>query len=215
MIGSDLSLARQLLEDGKVVALPTDTVYGLAANVYDETAVATIFSLKGRPRERPLIVLVDSLRTAGLLCDGWDEPLRTLAMAYWPGPLTLLLPRPACVPSSVVAASQSLGLRVPNHPLTLSLLGQLSFPVVATSANPFRSPSPITAKHVQAYFGDGIPYILDGGPCPVGVESTILGKRAGGFVVHRLGAISLEALRRKIGELPLALLNESAAEKDS
>ena len=200
MIGTDLTTAQQHLEAGTVVGLPTDTVYGLAANAYDAAAVARVFAMKGRPRSQSLLVLAAGAAQALALCAGWDEDLERLAKAYWPGPLTLLVPQPLGFPPGVTSSS-SLGLRVPAHPLTLSLLARLPFPLVATSANPSGAPSPTTAAQVHGYFRGTCPYILDGGACAVGIASTILGKEEGQFILYRAGAVPTAALERRVGPL--------------
>jgi len=202
MIGKDLSAARQWLEAGNVVGIPTETVYGLAGNALDEEAVLTIFRVKNRPAFDPLIVHTDSLDKVRELVRDLPPVAEQLARTCWPGPLTLLLPKRDHVPDLTTSGLETVAIRIPNHPLTLALLQSLDFPLAAPSANPFGYISPTTAQHVADQLGDQVPYILDGGPCPVGVESTIIGFDADGqAVVYRLGGMALEQLEVITGPL--------------
>ena len=196
LIGTDLHAAAELLSTGQLVAIPTETVYGLAANALDASAVLQIFAVKQRPAFDPLIVHVSSV--AALENYAAEVPAVAMALAekFWPGPLTLVLPKKEVIPDLVSSGLPTVGLRMPAHPLTLSLLQQLPFPLAAPSANPFGYISPTTARHVYDQLQDKIPYILDGGPCTVGVESTIVGFEGGEVVVYRLGGLTLEELRK-------------------
>ncbi len=174
MIGTDLHLAIKLLTEGKLVGIPTETVYGLAANALNADAVLNIFEAKKRPVFDPLILHVPSVDVARLHVTRFPEKALQLANAFWPGPLTMVLPRKHHIPDIVCSGLETVAVRMPNHPLTLELLSQLSFPLAAPSANPFGYISPTTAKHVDEQLGNQISYTLDGGPCQVGIESTII-----------------------------------------
>lgn len=202
MIGTDLNAARQWLAAGNVVGIPTETVYGLAGNALNDEAVLTIFRVKNRPAFDPLIVHTDSLDKVRELVRELPPVAEQLARTCWPGPLTLLLPKRDHVPDLTTSGLDTVAVRIPNHPLTLALLKALDFPLAAPSANPFGYISPTTAQHVADQLGDQVPYILDGGPCPVGVESTIIGfDEAGQAIVYRLGGMALEQLEAVTGPL--------------
>lgn len=200
-IGIDIALAARLLTAGEVVAIPTETVYGLAGNAFDDQAIQTIYAVKGRPANNPLIVHIAEAAGMEAVAQDIPEMARVLARAFWPGPLTLVLPKRAHVPASVTAGLPTVGVRVPDHALTRALLQSLPFPLAAPSANPFGYISPTTAAHVAQQLGDKIPYILDGGPCRAGIESTIVGFEDGMAVIYRLGAIAPEAILQVISEL--------------
>lgn len=186
-IGQDLDKALQLLESGELVAIPTETVYGLAANALNSRAVAKIFEAKNRPSFDPLIVHVASLQHAKKYTTGFPLQAEALARRFWPGPLTLLLPKTSDVPDIVTAGLDRVGLRCPAHPLTISLLAHASFPLAAPSANPFGYISPTTSQHVQDQLGNSVSYIIDGGPSRVGIESTIVGWEDNEPIIYRLG----------------------------
>ncbi|MBR9921923.1 MAG: threonylcarbamoyl-AMP synthase [Bacteroidetes bacterium] len=199
MIGKDLEQAKEILERGGLVAIPTETVYGLAGNALNPEAVSSIFAVKNRPSFDPLIIHTSELdKVADLLMD-IPEEARLLANAFMPGPLTLLLPRNEEIPDIVTAGSDRVAVRVPRHPLSRQLLAQLAFPLAAPSANPFGYISPTSARHVADQLGDQIPYILDGGDCEVGIESTIVGFESGQAVVYRKGGLSIEKIEEVIG----------------
>lgn len=195
--------------EGQLVAIPTETVYGLAGNALDADTVARIFEVKGRPRFDPLIVHVPSWEKALPYIRDVPHQAEVLARNFWPGPLSLLVPRKPIVPDLVTAGLDRVALRSPHHPLTLDLLGQLPFPLAAPSANPFGYVSPTTAEHVQMRLGRRIPYILDGGPCQVGIESTIVGWEDDHTTVYRLGGVSVEQLESVIG--PVAIKSHSSS----
>lgn len=201
LLGKDIQQAKQLLEQGDIVAIPTETVYGLAGNALNETALIKIFEAKNRPFFDPLIVHVSSLQQASLYAQSIPEQARILANHFWPGPLTLLLEKNKIIPDLATAGLPRVGLRCPHHALTLELLSQLSFPLAAPSANPFGYVSPTTALHVQQQLGDKLPYVLDGGPCEVGIESTVIGWENEAPVLYRLGGISLEQIESLIGKV--------------
>jgi L-threonylcarbamoyladenylate synthase len=200
---SQIKKAAVILKKGGVVAFPTETVYGLGANAFDATAVARIFEIKGRPRFDPLIVHIGSLQQAKSLVADFPLKARELARRFWPGPLTLVLPKTERVPDIVTAGLPTVAIRMPDHPLTLALIRQADTPLAAPSANPFGRVSPTTAEHVREQLGQDVDMVLDGGPCRVGIESTILslvdGKpmllRAGGVVVEDIEAVVGPVLR--------------------
>lgn len=203
-IGTDVMRAAELLRSGELVAIPTETVYGLAANALDEQAVLKIFQAKNRPSFDPLIVHVHDRAQVNELVTHVTAEAEALMKAFWPGPLTLVLPKTDRVPDIVTSGLDTVGVRMPAHPLTQELLMRLGFPLAAPSANPFGYISPTTAKHVADQLGDRIPYILDGGPCNVGVESTILGREQGRWVLYRAGGVPVEAVEAVIGPLSTA-----------
>ncbi|MEM9918295.1 MAG: L-threonylcarbamoyladenylate synthase [Bacteroidota bacterium] len=194
-IGTDIKQAASLLANGQVVAIPTETVYGLSANGLDESAVARIFEVKGRPTTNPLILHFPTMAALKPYVTHIPPLALQLARRFWPGPLTLLLPKHRKVPQIITAGLPDVAVRVPNHPLTLALLQQTAFPLAAPSANPFGYISPTKAEHVEKQLGDQIPYILDGGDCQRGLESTIIGFKGDQPLIHRLGAIPLEQLQ--------------------
>jgi L-threonylcarbamoyladenylate synthase len=201
MIGTDLHEAAALLRRGQLVAIPTETVYGLAGNALSPKAVSSIFEVKNRPRFDPLIVHTHSIELLSAYAENVPPAALDAARAFMPGPLTLLLKKSPLIPDIVTAGSSRVALRIPQHSLTQSLLSLLDFPLAAPSANPFGYISPTTAQHVADQLGGRIPYILDGGPCQVGVESTILGWENGECIVYRKGGLSVEALEEVAGPL--------------
>lgn len=172
--GPALERAAALLRAGGLVAFPTETVYGLGANALDEAAVLRIFEAKGRPAYNPLIVHVATAEEAAGLVVAWPEAAALLAARFWPGPLTLVLPKRSLVPDLVTAGLDTVALRVPRHPVALALLRAAATPVAAPSANRFTRLSPTTAQHVREGIGADVDLILDGGPTPVGIESTVV-----------------------------------------
>jgi L-threonylcarbamoyladenylate synthase len=201
LIDTDLQLAAQLLIDGQCIAIPTETVYGLAANALDKNAAAQIFKIKNRPEFDPLIVHVDSMRSAMKWVTDFPEKAEMLARRFWPGPLTLILPKRKEIPYEVTSGLETVGLRVPQHDLTIQLLEMLSFPLAAPSANPFGYVSPTNADHVFDQLRDKIAYILDGGESQVGIESTIVGFEDGVPVIYRKGAVTEEMILEVCGEV--------------
>ena len=200
-VGVDIERAAAFLRQGQLVAIPTETVYGLAGNALDVKAVSSIFETKNRPSFDPLILHVASLEQVSPFVAEFPEKLKRLAEAFWPGPMTVLLPRKASVPDLVTSGLDRVAVRVPNHPLTLALLAQLDFPLAAPSANPFGYISPTQAGHVDAQLGTQIPYILDGGACAVGLESTIVGMEGEQVVIYRLGGLDLSKIEALVGEV--------------
>lgn len=186
-----LNDAARLLQQGGVVAFPTETVYGLGANALNPNAVRRIYELKGRPATSPLIVHVSSIEMARSLSAQWPDRAEDLALEHWPGPLTLVVPKAASIPEEVTAGLATVGLRMPRHPIALELIRTAGLPLAAPSANRFTELSPTTAEHVRAAFGDAVP-VLDGGPCAVGIESTVVAVDANGSVrLLRPGMLTL------------------------
>lgn len=202
-IGTDIHKAAELLRAGELVAIPTETVYGLAANAFDGRAALRIFEAKKRPSFDPLIVHSSSLEQARSFLKEIPQEAVEIASHFWPGPLTLLLPKNDRIPDVVTSGLPTVAVRVPRHPLSQQLLEKLDFPLAAPSANPFGYISPTTAMHVYEQLGDRIPYILDGGPCTVGVESTIIGFEGHKMIVYRLGGMSVEQLQPHCREIEL------------
>lgn len=184
---------------GGILGIPTETVYGLAALASDPEACRKIFELKGRPLIDPLIVHLASIEMAHAVAN-WNPSALKIARTFWPGPLTLILPKKETVPEIVTAGLPTVAIRLPGHPVTRKLLEQLGRPIAAPSANPFGYISPTTAQHVRDSFGDRLPWIIDGGPTPVGIESTILNCSEIPFRILRPGAISALELENAIGQ---------------
>ena len=183
----DIHKAAQLLRSGELVVFPTETVYGLGANALDPAAVRKIYALKGRPATSPLIVHVSSIEQARELASEWPEDAERLAREFWPGPLTIVIAKKPVVPDEVTAGLPTVGLRVPRHPVALVLLREAGVPIAAPSANRFTQLSPTTAQHVREAFGDDTPFLLDGAPCEVGLESTVIAVTKDGLEVLRPG----------------------------
>jgi L-threonylcarbamoyladenylate synthase len=187
--------AAKRIRSGGLVAFPTETVYGLGANALDAEAVGRIFELKGRPATSPLIVHVDSIEAARAVTSVWPQEAERLAQRYWPGPLTMVLPKASNIPDIVTAGLATVGVRMPSHPLALELLEAAGIPVAAPSANRFMGLSPTTAEHVRAAFGEDFP-VVDGGPSVVGIESTVVALEDGGMKLLRPGMLSLGQLEQ-------------------
>jgi len=205
LIGKDIEKAAALLREGQLVAIPTETVYGLAANALDAIAVARIFEVKKRPFFDPLIIHISSFEKAVEYCSEFPGPLKKLALAFWPGPLTLLLPKKNTIPDIVTSGLERVAVRVPDHELTLELLEKLNLPLAAPSANPFGYVSPTLPEHVNKNLGGEIDYILDGGACPVGLESTIAGIEEGQLCIYRLGGLAVEEIEKVAGKVILKI----------
>ena len=211
-ITTDFRLAVATLSEGDVVAIPTETVYGLAGNIYNEKAIRKIYSLKQRPLFNPLIVHVGSVQKVHELVSYFPDAAKKLADAFWPGPLTIVLPKKAVVPDLITAGKSSVAIRIPNHPVTLELLQKLPFPLAAPSANKFGNISPTQSAHVESAFKTELSLILEGGSCASGIESTIIGFENNLPVIYRLGALSVEDLEAVIGPLPVKNKNAVAPE---
>ncbi len=194
-----LTRAVETLRRGGVIALPTETVYGLAANCEDELAVRRVFAIKGRPATHPLIIHIARAGELGAWARDVPPEAWRLAEAFWPGPLTLVLPRTARATDAVTGGQDTVAVRVPQHPLALAVLDALGGGVAAPSANRFGKVSPTTAEHVRADLGAEVDLLLDGGPCTVGLESTIVDLSGGAPAVLRPGGLPLEELERVLG----------------
>lgn len=205
--------ALRILKEGGLIGLPTETVYGLAANALDKEAVKKIFNVKGRPLIDPLIVHVASIAQV-------QEIAHTHALAealmknFWPGPLTIILKKKACLPSIVTGGLATVGVRMPDHPIAIEILKAFGKPLAAPSANPFKYVSPTQAKHVKQQLGDKVGMVLEGGPCKVGIESTIIDlSDAKNPIVRRLGPIEPTALEAQLGKPVKSLLHKPKHEK--
>ena len=208
MITSDLNQVKTALINGDIIALPTETVYGLAANIYLDSALEKVFKLKKRPSYNPLIVHISNSGILEQIAKNIPAKARELANVFWPGPLTLVLEKQDQIPNRITAGKPTVAVRVPNHPIALQLLKSLNFPLAAPSANPFGSLSPTSAKHVALYFKEEINFILDGGPCFCGLESTIIGFENDKPILYRHGAISIEEIEKIIG--PIKIKNQNS-----
>jgi L-threonylcarbamoyladenylate synthase len=200
MITSNISIAVNALNQGELVAIPTETVYGLAGNAFNEQAIQKIFQLKNRPTCNPLILHTHCISEVSKFVKEIPPIAFKLAEAFWPGPLTLLLPKKSIIPHSVTSGSHLVAVRIPNHAVSLDLLKQLNFPLVAPSANPYTRISPTNSKMVYDYFGDELPIILEGDICSKGIESTIVGFHDNTPIVYRQGAISVDAIEFVVGK---------------
>jgi len=208
MITTSIKEAASKLNENKLVAIPTETVYGLAANAYSEKAIRKIFDLKKRPLKNPLIVHIKALEEIDAIATEIPEAARKLAQIFWPGPLTLVLKKRPEISNLITAGNDTVAIRMPNHKVALELLNTLNFPIVAPSANPFKSISPTTAQHVETYFEKENLTVLEGGACTFGIESTIIGFEGNRAIVYRLGSIPLEKIKGAIGELESSLNND-------
>jgi L-threonylcarbamoyladenylate synthase len=184
---ADIQKAAQLLRSGELVVFPTETVYGVGANALDPSAVRKIYVLKGRPATSPLIVHISSIEQAREFAAEWPEDAERLAREFWPGPLTIVVPKKPIIPDEITAGLSTVGLRIPRHPVALALLREAALPIAAPSANRFTQLSPTTAQHVREAFGQDTPFLLDGGPCEVGLESTVIAVTRDGLEVLRPG----------------------------
>lgn len=199
-LAATVTQACAILRRGGVVALPTETVYGLAADATNAAAVEKIFRIKGRPATNPLIVHVADIATARRYATVWPEDAQKLAATLWPGPLTLVLPKHPSIVAQVTAGKATVGLRCPAHPLALAVLREFDGPLAAPSANRSNRVSPTTAEHVQHAFGKAVDLILDGGPCTVGIESTVLDLSHGPPTILRPGGITRQQIEAIIGK---------------
>ena len=195
----DLSYAAEVILRGGLVAVPTDTIYGLAGNALDADAVAKIYEVKNRPAIKAIILLVPGLEVAATVCAEIPESAKILAKTFWPGALSLILNRRDTVPDIVTAGGSTIGVRCPDHPKTLELLRFTGVPLAAPSANISGMPSPKTAEEVLAYFDGKIDCVIDGGRCELGFESTIVDLTVDPFLVVRQGALPEEEIRRVLG----------------
>jgi L-threonylcarbamoyladenylate synthase len=196
---SAIGVAADALRAGGLIAFPTETVYGLGANALDAAAVARVFAAKGRPSANPLIVHVADRDKAASLTTDWSPAAEKLAVAFWPGPLTLVVRKTAYIPSAVTAGGATVAVRVPAHPVALALLAAAGVPVAAPSANRSGELSPTTAAHVRTSLGDRIDVLLDGGACPGGLESTVVDVTGDVVRLLRPGLISVSLLEAVVG----------------
>ncbi len=208
-IGNNIPFAIELLNSNKLVAIPTETVYGLAANAFNENAVLSIYKTKNRPQFNPLIIHSNRIERF----EDWGLSIPTdaklLANHFWPGPITFIIPATNIIPEIVTAGTGAVAIRVPNHPITLELLSKLNFPLAAPSANPSGYISPTSAKHVEQQLGNKIDYILDGGICKVGVESTIVSFLEDEPKILRFGGLAIEAIENILNKkLTIILSND-------
>jgi len=185
-----------VLKKGDIAGIPTETVYGLGANGLDEKAVQKIFTVKGRPNKNPLILHTHSLKELKKLVTHISPIAKNLANYYWPGPLTILFDKSELVSDQITAGSKKVAIRIPKHPMFLEILKSVDFPIAAPSANPYQSISPTTAQQVDDYFKEKIPFVLDGGKCDCGLESTIVGIEKDTIIIYRMGGITIESLRK-------------------
>jgi L-threonylcarbamoyladenylate synthase len=201
---SSISRAAELIRAGRLVGFPTETVYGLGTNALDAAAVERIFEVKGRPKSSPLIVHVASIEVARELSTEWSAKAQELARAFWPGPLTLVVRKRPDIPAIVTAGLDTVGLRMPAHPVAIALLREAGLPIAAPSANRFTELSPVTAAHVRASLGDSVDMILDGGTCNVGIESTVLSLAGDRCVLLRPGIVSAADIEALVGPVQRA-----------
>lgn len=198
---ASVARAAEILRAGGLVAIPTETVYGLAAHALDARAVERIFAAKGRPSTNPLIVHVPDVASARALSSHWPAAADRLAERFWPGPLTLVVPRAAVVPDVVTAGGDTVAIRVPAHPVALAILRAARIPLAAPSANPSNAVSPTTAQHVVAGLGKKVDLVVDGGPCSGGIESTVLHLDTDPPTLLRPGLVSPDAIEAVIGPI--------------
>jgi L-threonylcarbamoyladenylate synthase len=204
---ASIQRAAALIRQGRLVAFPTETVYGLGANALDAAAVTRIFEAKGRPSTSPVIVHVDSLAMARGLASAWPDAAEALAERHWPGPLTIVVPKIPAVPDEVTAGLGTVGLRMPAHPVALELIHACGVPIAAPSANRFTELSPTTAQHVDGSLDDRVELILDGGSTPVGIESTVVSLAGERPMLLRPGMVTREELEEQLG--PVEVLSHA------
>ena len=202
-ISNSIHKAVALLDQDQIIGIPTETVYGLAGNIYSQKAIESIFTMKQRPFFNPLIVHIKSAAALSEIAIDIPEKAALLAKAFWPGPLTLVLKKQIAIPDLVTGGKDTVAVRVPNHPVILALLNQLAYPLAAPSANPFGSISPTTATHVADYFEEVLPMVLDGGACQRGIESTIIGFENGEPVLYRMGSLAVEDIEAVVGSVKM------------
>lgn len=208
-VNSDIHQAVDILNKEELVAIPTETVYGLAGNIYSEKAIRGIFEMKKRPFFNPLIVHIKSLDYLKEIAVDVPENAYKLAALFWPGPLTMVLKKKENISDLVTAGKDTVAVRIPDHPLALGLLEALDFPLAAPSANPFGCISPTQAQHVANYFPEELKMVLDGGVCQRGIESTIVGFQDGKTILYRYGSVSVEEIEAVVGEVFLITKNDS------
>lgn len=215
IISNDIGRAVEILNNEDVVAIPTETVYGLAGNIYSDKAIRKIFEVKQRPLFNPLIVHLHSVEQLDEIVSEFPIKAQLLADAFWPGSLTLILKKKSNIPDVITAGKDTVAVRIPNHPVTLKLLKELSFPLAAPSANPFNRISPTNSLHVESYFKNSIKMVLEGGECKNGLESTIIGFENNEPVLYRLGAIAIEEIENIVGKINVKNKKEKAPDAPS
>jgi L-threonylcarbamoyladenylate synthase len=203
IISKDIQKAIALLTNEELVAIPTETVYGLAGNIFSEKAIKNIFETKKRPFFNPLIVHISSFDALDNIVSEIPVKAKILADTFWPGSMTLVLKKHKNIPDIITAGKDTVAVRIPNHPLTIALLEQLPFPLAAPSANPFNNISPTKPEHVERYFKNDIKMVLDGGFCENGIESTIIGFENNEPIIYRLGALALEDIEAVVGKIEI------------
>lgn len=203
IISKDINKAVKLLTENKLVAIPTETVYGLAGNIFSEEAIQNIFKTKQRPLFNPLIVHIPNAEYLKTIVKNVPEKAKLLAKNFWPGSMTLVLQKKEIIPSLITAGKDTVAVRIPNHPVTLELLSKLNFPLAAPSANPFNRISPTKPEHVANYFNKNLEMVLDGGVCKSGIESTIIGFENNEPIIYRLGALSVEEIEKVVGKVAI------------
>lgn len=208
MISTDIDKAVRFLNKNDIIGFPTETVYGLAGNIYSKKAIDKIYNIKKRPLFNPLIVHVKAFEELHKIVLKIPFTAEKLADKFWPGPLTLLLEKQPNVPDYITAGNRIVAVRMPNHPVALALLNKLDYPLAAPSANPYTFISPTSAEQVAQYFGDNLPIILQGGICKAGIESTIIGFEYDKPTIYRFGAISQEDIEAVIGKLKINNKND-------
>ena len=211
-IGKDIERAKSLLLKGGIVGLPTETVYGLAGNSLSEEAILKIYETKNRPKFNPLISHTDTIEKIEKLVTHIPEKAKLLADKFWPGPMTLLLLRNEKISDLVTSGLERAAFRIPNHPVALAVLRELNFPLAAPSANPFGFVSPTSTSHVNDQLGNKIEYILEGGDCTIGLESTVIGFEGDDVIIHRLGGLPIEDIELVVGKTQRALNKSSNPE---
>lgn len=209
LITTSISKASWYLKKGDPVAIPTETVYGLAANIYDEKAIKKIFEIKKRPAFNPLIIHIASIDSIEDVAENIPPLAYELVKKFWPGPLTLILEKKNTILDCITGGKKTVAVRMPNHDMTLELIRRVGFPLAAPSANPFGSISPTSAQHVANYFKNELNVVLDGGVCEKGIESTIVGFENDKVILYRLGIISKEMIESVVGEVELLNVDEN------
>ena len=200
---AEVEKAIALLNDQQIIAIPTETVYGLAGSIYSDKAIKQIFELKKRPQYNPLIVHIHSANQLNTLVRAVPEKAKILAKKFWPGPLTLILDKQPQISDLITGGKDTVAVRIPDHPVAIELLKRLDFPLAAPSANPFGSISPTKPEHVIKYFGNNLKMVLNGGVCEKGIESTIVGFKNDEPLLYRLGSISIEDIESVVGKIKL------------
>jgi len=202
-VGKSINESIRNLKKGEIVGIPTETVYGLGVNALDQKAVSKVFKLKKRPYYDPLICHTDSIEKVKMFVKTFPKKAEILAKNFWPGPLTILLEKKNIIPDITTSKLKLVGFRIPDNKLTLSILKKIDFPVAAPSANPFGYISPTSPNHILNMFNNEISYVLDGGGCNIGIESTIVGFENKKTLVYRVGGITIEKLEKIIGKVEI------------